>query len=304
MRAFVTGATGFVGGNLARLLVSQGVEVAALCRSAPSPYLEDLPIRWVQGDLLDPACPLAEAMRGCDWVFHVAALYSTDPTQAPQMYEANVGGAKRLLAAAWQAGVGRVVHTSTVGTLGRRDDSLPPDEEVPFNLWATASPYVRSKYLGEVAALEWAGRGLPLMVVHPCAPVGPGDAKPTSTGQRLLDALHGRQPSFVGGGINFVSVRDVAWGHYLAARHGTPGRRYILGHLDGNLRREAFVQLVAQVSGQPIPEPTRPGWRARLGQLRSSLQPRPAGGSLRPAALTADPHRAVAELGMPQTALA
>ncbi|MGQ9568219.1 MAG: NAD-dependent epimerase/dehydratase family protein [Anaerolineae bacterium] len=302
MRVFVTGATGFVGGNLVRALVDQGAEVVALSRTGkPSPYLEGLPVEWVRGDLADEGCPLEQFMRGCRWVFHVAALYSTDPARAADLYEVNVGGTKRVMAAAWRAGVERVVHTSTIGTIGRRADGRPPDEDVPFNLWETASPYAKSKYLGEVAALEWAARGLPVVVVNPCAPVGPGDSKPTSTGRRILDFLHGRMPSYLEGGINFLSVRDVAQGHILAARYGAPGQRYILGHLDGNLRREEFLCLLAKVSGQPIPREPRPTWQARLAALRR--RPQPVGPSHRPEALTADPRRAVCELGLPQTEL-
>ncbi len=302
MKVFVTGAAGFVGGNLVRALVEQGAEVVALSRTGkPSPYLEGLPVEWVQGDLTDEGCPLELSMRGCQWVFHVAALYSTDPARAADLYEVNVGGTKRVMAAAFRAGVERVVHTSTIGTVGRRADGRPPDESIPFNLWETASHYAKSKVLGEVAALEWAERGLPVVVVNPCAPVGPGDAKPTSTGRRILDFLHGRMPSYLEGGINFISVRDVAQGHILAARYGTPGERYILGHLDGNLRREEFLRLLAKVSGQPVPPEPRPGWRARLAVLRQ--RPRPSGPSYRPEALTADPRRAVCELGLPQTDL-
>ncbi|MGQ9585493.1 MAG: NAD-dependent epimerase/dehydratase family protein [Anaerolineae bacterium] len=302
MRVFVTGATGFVGGNLVQVLLSQGLDVVALSRTGEAPpHLAGLPVTWVRGDLADAGCSLEMMMRACAWVFHVAALYSTDPALAPLMYAVNVGGTKRVLVAAERAGVERVVHTSTVGTLGRREDGLPPNEEVPFNLWERASHYARSKYLGEVAALEWAGRGLPVVVVNPCAPVGPGDHKPTSTGRRILDYLQGRMPSYLDGGINFVHVRDVAWGHLLAARFGEPGRRYILGHLDGNLRREDFLRLMARASGQPAPRTPGPRWHTRLAGLwRSSTLSQP---THRPEALTADPHRAVCELGLPQTDL-
>jgi dihydroflavonol-4-reductase len=148
-----------------------------------------------------------------------------------------------------------------------------------------------------VAALRLADEGLPLVIVHPCAPVGSGDSKPTVTGQRLVDFLQGRRPSYLAGGINFISVRDVAQGHVLAADSGQPGERYILGHARGNLSLDAFLQLMAQVSGREVPLPPRPGWRARW--LRRG---RPVGGT-RPAALTVDPGKAIRELGLPQTRL-
>jgi dihydroflavonol-4-reductase len=202
-----------------------------------------------------------------------------------------VVGTKNILAAARAEGVRCLVHTSTIGTIGRPPDGSLPTEDTPFNLWETSSPYARSKYLAEVAALE-AAADLRVIVVNPTAPIGPRDWKPSSSGQRVVDALKGRIPSFLPGGINHVAVQDVALGHLLAAERGQPGRRYILGNQ--NLSLEDFLSLVEQASGQRVP---RPGWRLPFPR------PQPTQGKGRPWGLVCDCSRSVRELGLPQTPL-
>jgi dihydroflavonol-4-reductase len=288
--AFVTGAAGFVGGHVVRVLRAAGVRVTALARAphdALTPELARLAgVEWVQGDLLEPD-GWAGRLLGCDALFHVAALYSARPSDAPALYQVNVRGAQAALAAAAAAGVQIVVHTSTIGAIGRTADGAPANEGCPFNLWPVASDYARSKWLGEAAALWWwSQRGLPVVVVHPTAPVGAGDRKPTATGQRIVDFLAGQRPDYPGGGMNLCPVDDIAAGHLLAAQRGQPGRRYILGHAAGNLDEAGFLALLAQASGLPIPLP--------------ASQP----ASRRPLSLTANPQRAVAELGLPQSDLA
>ena len=286
--AFVTGAAGFVGGHVVRQLSAAGVRVTALARTAqaalPSELVALPGVTWVQGDLLEPA-GWAGRLQDCDALFHVAALYSARPADAPALYEVNVGGTQAVLAAAAEAGVAVVVHTSTIGTIGRPSAGSLADEETPFNLWPSASDYVRSKWLGEAAALWWAQRGLPVVVVHPTAPVGAGDRKPTATGQRIVAFLAGRRPDYPSGGMNLCPVVDIAAGHLLAAQRGQPGRRYILGHKAGNLGEIDFLALLAQVSGLPTP----PADESQAGR--------------RPLSLTANPQRAIDELGLPQSDL-
>jgi dihydroflavonol-4-reductase len=284
-----------VGAALVRALLADGVQVCALVRpNADLRNVDGLSLTLATGDLSDTD-GLAAAMAGCTWVFHLAAHYGTKESDAQAMYAVNVEGTKNVLQAARDVGVERVVHCSTIGTIGRTSDGALPSEDTAFNLWQTASHYARSKYQGECAALEAAAGGLPVVVVNPCAPVGPRDIKPTSSGQRILDVLHGKLPSYLDGGINHIAVQDVARGHILAAQRGRIGQRYILGHR--NLLLEDFLRLVEQAAGIRAPRPaTR---RNPLGFLR----PQPSTGGHRPVALVCDCTKAIRELGLPQTSL-
>jgi len=315
VKAFVTGATGFVGSAVVRSLLRRGIAVRVLARrTSDLRNVAGLGVEIFYGDLLD-GNHLVDALRGCDALYHVAAYYSTAEADSQRMYEVNVRGTKAVLRAALQAGVQRVVHTSTIGTIGQPLDGTLATEETPFNLWDRGSHYVKSKYLAELVALSMCDHGLPVVVVNPCAPVGPRDIKPSSTGQRILDYLHGKQPSFVAGGINFVSVRDVAEGEVLAAERGRVGEKYILGNRDGNLSLSDFLALMERVSGVRPPSRlsgggTRRTARHALSALRSRRikawhGAREAGHlkDFRPTALTCDPSKAIRELGLPQTPL-
>ncbi|MBC7237455.1 MAG: NAD-dependent epimerase/dehydratase family protein, partial [Chloroflexi bacterium] len=217
MRAVVTGATGFVGAAVVRALLREDAQVVCLVRRGSEVrHLRDPRITLMEGDLLDEAS-LRRAFRGCEQVYHVAAFYSTRAEDEGRLFEVNVGGTANVLRAAEEAGAQRIVHTSTIGTIGRPAGRLPTEADRFQNI-ERASPYARSKLEAEQLALESAERGLPVVVVNPCAPVGVGDVKPSSTGQRIVAYLRGRVPSFPAGGINFVSVEDVAVGHLLAAR--------------------------------------------------------------------------------------
>jgi len=305
VRAFVTGATGFVGSAVVRSLLRRGTAVRVLARhSSDLRNIAGLDVEIAYGDLLDEK-GLTEVLWGCDTLYHVAAYYSTAEADSQKMYEINVRGTKTILRAAQKAGVQRVVHTSTIGTIGQPTDGSLATEETEYNLWDSASHYAKSKYLGEVVAFHMCQQGLPVVVVNPCAPVGARDIKPSSTGQRILDYLHGKPPSFAPGGINFISVEDVAEGHVLAAVKGRVGERYILGHLDGNLKLSDFMTLMERVSGV---KPPRVAARRPLRGLRRALETRFLGdagfiGDYRPQALTCNPAKAVRELGLPQTPL-
>ncbi len=299
MRAFVTGATGFIGGLVLRELVADGVQVRALVRPGhDAQWLERLGVEVAWGDLRDRES-LVAAMEGCDTLFHVAAFYSTGEADSALMYETNVVGTRNILQAAAGLRYARVVVTSTIGTIGRPAEGSLPNEDTEFNLWDSCSHYVRSKYLAELLALNMAREGLPVVVVNPTSPIGPGDVKPSSSGRRVLDALQGRVPSFPPGGLNLVAARDVARGHILAARRGQPGRRYILGNVNGNMTRDEFLRLMSEVAGIRVAQPPR---QSPLRAVRQAL----AGGTsarrgFLPPALTCDCRRAVEELGMPQT---
>ena len=314
-RALVTGGTGFVGSAVVRALLREGVSVSCLVRpTSDLRNLDWLDITIIEGDLSDVSL-IRRALRHCQQLYHVAAYYGTRPEDAPKMFATNVEGSRNALTAAAEAGLSRIVHTSTIGTIGRPRASRLSTEDDLFDDWETASPYVRSKLEAERIALDLARDGAPIVVVNPCAPIGARDIKPSSTGKRIVDYLQGRVPSFSPGGINFVSVEDVAQGHLLAARHGRVGERYILGNADGNLRLEDFLALMERVSGVRPPGHRR-AWglvprtcglgvlrRGARKLLRKEAATPPAPKGYRPAALTADPSKAIRELGLPQTPL-
>lgn len=249
MRAFVTGGTGFVGSAVVRKLIEAGFQVRALVRpGSDRRMLEGLPVERVEGDL-SQASLLARGMGGCQWVFHVAALYSYWGHSWEDFKSANVDGTRNLLEAANQAGIERLVYTSSIAALGLNRDRTPADENTPSSLDEMITPYKRSKFLAEEIAREYARGGLPLVIVNPSTPIGIGDHKPTPTGQIIVDYLNGRMFGYVKTGLNLVDVDDVAAGHLLAAEKGRPGERYILG--GENLLLKEMLDLLSEVSGLP-----------------------------------------------------
>jgi dihydroflavonol-4-reductase len=246
-RILVTGASGFVGWHVARKLVERGSSVRALVRKT-SRLVELEGVETVTGDLRD-AESLRRAVAGCELVFHVAADYRLWAQEPRELYESNVDGTRNLLAAAREAGVKRVVYTSTVGCIGMPKGG--GDESTPVGLDDMIGPYKRSKFLAEQAALEFAADGLDVTIVNPTAPVGGHDIKPTPTGKIVVDFLKGGMPAYIETGLNLVDVRDVAEGHLLAAERGRRGERYILGCENVTLA-EIFARL-ERVSGVKAP---------------------------------------------------
>jgi dihydroflavonol-4-reductase len=243
----VTGASGFLGWHVARLLAERGHRVRALCR--PTSQLRELDVERVAGDLRDPDS-LGRAVVGCELVFHVAAdyrLWSKDPAE---LYSSNVEGTRNVLDAAARAGVERVVYTSTVGCIGM-PEGRTGDEQTPVSIADMAGHYKRSKWLAEQVALEKAAAGLPVVIVNPTAPVGDHDWKPTPTGKIIVDFLRGKLPAFVDTGLNLVDARDTAIGHLLAAEKGRSGERYILG--SENFTLEQILGRLSALSGKPAP---------------------------------------------------
>ena len=245
--ALVTGASGFIGWHVARLLREKGIAVRALVRRPDS--VPELDVETVVGDLRDPAS-LERVCDGCRLVFHVAADYRLWVRDPREMFRANVAGTRALLAAARRAGVERIVYTSTVGCIGFVPDGLG-DETTPVGRKDMTGAYKLSKWDAEQVALEEARRGLPVVIVNPTAPVGDHDVKPTPTGQTIVDFLRGKMPAYVDTGLNIVSVRDVALGHWLAATNGRPGERYILG--GENLTLRAIFEHLSKVCARPAP---------------------------------------------------
>ena len=243
----VTGASGFLGWHVARLLIERGDRVRALCR--PTSQLRELDVERVTGDLRD-AASLVKAVKGCELIFHLAAdyrLWSRDPQD---LYRSNVEGTRNLLEAADRADVGRIVYTSTVGCIGLRNDSFG-DEDTPVSIGEMKGHYKRSKWMAEQIALDKARAGQPIVIVNPTAPIGDRDWKPTATGKIIVDFLRNKLPAFVDTGLNLVDVRDIARGHLLAAAKGLPGERYILGCQ--NLTFQQILHHLAKISGKNAP---------------------------------------------------
>jgi dihydroflavonol-4-reductase len=251
MRALVTGATGFVGAAVARALVREGWQVRVLVRGGSDRgNLSALPLEIAVGDLTDPASVDA-ALIDCRALFHVAADYRLGARDPAELYRNNVDGTRNMLLAAQRAGVERTVYTSSVATIGIPADGTPGDEQVPNDIAAMIGHYKRSKFLAEQAAMDAARGGLPVVIVNPSTPVGPGDVKPTPTGQLVLDAAAGRMPAYVDTGLNIVHVDDVAAGHLLAFHRGRAGERYILGGEDLTLRQ--ILGEIATIVGRRPP---------------------------------------------------
>src|SRR5262245_18137541 len=249
MITLVTGATGFVGSHLVRQLVARGESVRVLVRSdSRMNALAGLSVEVVQGDLRSPSAVHA-AMRGVRRVFHAAADYRLWARNPAEIYETNVVGTKNIVSAL-PAAVDRLVYTSTVGTVAV-PHARSPDEEAKASLEQMIGHYKRSKFLAEQVVLDAASRGLPAVIVNPTTPVGPGDWRPTPTGNVILDFLRRPMPAYLHTGLNVVPVEDVARGHLLAADHGRIGERYLLG--GRNMLLKEVLDVLAAITGLPAP---------------------------------------------------
>lgn len=249
-RILVTGASGFIGWHVARKLLDRGDRVCALVRSGSR--VHDLDLETITGDLRDPGS-VEHAVSGCTSVYHIAADYRLWAKDPAELYQSNVEGTRNLLQAARDAGVERVVYTSTVGCIGIPAEGLGT-ENTESILDDMTGDYKRSKFQAEQVALEFARTGLPVVIVNPTAPIGDHDFKPTPTGKIVVDFLKGDMPAFVDTGLNLVDVEDTAVGHLLAAEYGRSGERYILG--SENLTLQQILERLANVCGG-VP----PRWR-------------------------------------------
>ncbi|MFW2403782.1 MAG: hopanoid-associated sugar epimerase [Gammaproteobacteria bacterium] len=251
--ALVTGASGFVGAAVARALLARGTAVRAMIReNSDRSNIDHLDVEVVHGDLLT-GVGLAEATAGCSSLFHVAADYRLWVPDPDNMYAANVDGTGKLLRAAMDSGVDRIVYTSSVSAVGIPADGSPGDEQTPVALEDMIGPYKRSKFLAEQLVRRMATEEkCPVVIASPSTPIGPGDVKPTPTGRVIDDAVHGRMPAFVDTGLNIVHVDDVAAGHLLAYERGQIGERYILG--GENLTLQELLACVAGLVGRRPPK--------------------------------------------------
>jgi dihydroflavonol-4-reductase len=250
VNSLVTGATGFLGSHVARQLLARGERVRVLARPHNDRRaLEGSGAEIVEGDLRD-AASLDRAVAGTSRIFHVAADYRLWAPDPREIYESNVTGTRNLLEAARRAGVERFIYTSTVATVAVDRPELPT-EATQSSLDEMIGHYKRSKWLAEKEVLDAAKGGFPAVVVMPTTPVGPGDWKPTPTGNIILDFLKGKMPGYVETGLNFVGVEDAAAGHLLAAEKGKLGERYLIGA--ENLTLKQLLDILARITGRPAP---------------------------------------------------
>jgi dihydroflavonol-4-reductase len=308
MKVLVTGATGFVGGAVARALVGAGADVRVLVRSKADPQtLSGLPVERVEGDLLNQAS-LRTALAGCQQLYHVAAYYALWAKDPAVFYDVNVTGTRNVLTAARAEGIRRTVYCSTIGAIG-----LPPGgglgtEETPVSLDQMAGHYKRSKYLAEQEVLTFAREGFPVVIVNPSAPVGAGDVKPTPTGQVIVDFMKHRMPAYIETGMNIVDVDDVAAGHLLAMEKGRLGERYILGCK--NLMLKEVFDILSRLTGVKAPSIRLPRSvvlpLAYANQWMANLTGHPPripleGVKMAKYRMHYDCSKAIRELGIPQT---
>jgi dihydroflavonol-4-reductase len=305
MKALVTGASGFIGGSVARTLLDKGVDVRVLLRPGSEANVPDArAVEAVNGDLRDMRS-VAAAAEGCAAIFHVAALYSFTARRA-DLNATNVEGTRNVLEVARASGA-RLVYTSSISTIGGMKDGTIPDERHDAGRIAPG-PYKASKWQAERIVREHAAHGVDAVIVNPTFPIGWGDVKPTPTGAMIRDFLRGRIPAYVETGMNVVDVDDVAEGHWLAFEHGQRGERYILGHV--NLMMREVLELLAEVSGRKAPTVRIPYsvalalaradavfMRPLLGRARVPLEAVRTAREIR----FASSARAVRELRLPQT---
>jgi len=307
LRALVTGGSGFIGAHVVNILLHQKVDVRVLVRPTTDiSIFKELNVEILTGDITDLAF-LREAVNGVDLLFHVAADYRLWVPDPQRMYATNVEGTIRILRAASEGGVSRIIYTSSVVTV--RGSGETPGTEADFmKLEECRSTYQRTKVLAERAVWEMIARGMPITIVNPSTPIGAGDRRPTPTGRLIVDYLTGRLPAFLNTDLNWVSVEDVAAGHWLAAQKGSVGERYILGH--SNLSLGEFFGILADVSGKPAPKvriPYSVAWMAAVvgnfyGRL-TAREPQATLDGVRMAGLPMryDSRKAIEQLGFPQT---
>ena len=315
MKCFVTGASGFIGTNLVHELLARGHRVKALLRpGADERGLQGLKFERATGDILDRKL-LEREMEGYDWCFHVAASYQLWMRNYAAMYEINVEGTRNVLAAAGKAGCRKIVYTSTVGCIGVakmvKGQMIPATEYEIVSEDQMSNDYKRSNFRAEGVAVEMFRKAaLPVIIVNPSAPIGPGDVKPTPTGRIIVDFLNRRMPAYLETGLNWVHVRDVAVGHILAAEKGRFGERYILGNKNGNWTMQQTLALLEKITGIPAPKTKIPHWLAlRVAEANEMLSfvtgkpPRAplAGVRMAKYKMWFNPDKAIRELGLPQS---
>ncbi|BBM84046.1 hopanoid-associated sugar epimerase [Candidatus Uabimicrobium amorphum] len=255
MKALVTGASGFVGYSVAKALIAEGIPVKLLLRSEPQQHVQNLGVEICRGDLCDEES-LKTALRDCRYVFHVAAHYTLWEKDPSIFYKVNVEGSKKLIELAHQAGVEKIVYTSSVATLKLAKDRSAVNEESIADITDMVGEYKKSKFLAEIEVKKLADKGIPVTIVSPSTPIGAYDVKPTPTGKIIVDFLQRKMPAYLDTGLNFVDVADVARGHILALHKGEIGEVYILG--GKNLTLIEMLQILETITSLKAPKVKMP----------------------------------------------
>jgi dihydroflavonol-4-reductase len=248
-KVLITGATGFIGNHVTRMCLEQGDDVRVMVMPGEdrSP-LDGMDVEFVEGNLLDPAS-LPKTVEGVDRLYHLAAMFAIWTKDPDLHFKINVDGARAMLKAAQAANVEKIVFTSSVAALGIVGDGTWANEETEFNAWPWASYYILSKYISHEMVKGMVSEGLPVTMVMPGLPFGPGDRAPTPTGTMILRTLKGQMKNYWDGGVCAVDVRDVARGHVLAMEKGRIGQSYILANKDGNMPNKTMLDLIGRVAG-------------------------------------------------------
>ena len=307
-RILVTGASGFIGRHVVEVAARQGYEVVALVRNISTYRAPQQSVVPATGDVRDPES-VRSALKDCDAVIHLAALYTFDSAQRRAMREVNVDGTENVLRMSLREGVERIVYTGTVGGTAFSTDGLATERDLA-GPGTMKGPYKRSKFEAERVVRQMAKQGAPVVTVCPTAPIGPGDDKPTPTGKIVRDFMRRRMPAYVDTGLNFVHVGDVAKGHLLALERGEPGARYLLGNADGNLTLSQAFGILSELTGVPAPRLRLPHAAvlaaAWVSEIAGRILRRPPAIALEAAQMAStrmwvDPSWSVGELRMPQT---
>jgi dihydroflavonol-4-reductase len=265
MTVLVTGATGFIGSAVARELSDNGTKIRCLVRETSNmKNLDGLYVEIAHGDIRD-IDSVRRALKGCECVCHLAAVYANWLPDPGLMYRVNEEGTRNVLTACREAGIQKVLHCSSVAALGAHGKT-PADESAPFNLNSTKDHYYISKYRAEQVALEFARTGLPVVIVNPSNPIGPRDLAPTPTGALIINLLKGKFPGYVDGGINLIDVTDCARGIVAAMEKGQVGEKYILGNKNVSIKE--YFDLIVKVAGKgKSPSIRIPSWLAVFSGL-------------------------------------
>ena len=310
-KVLITGATGFIGNHVTRLCLEKGDDVRVMVMPGEdrSP-LQGMDVEYVEGNLLDPAS-LSKAVQGVEQLYHLAAMFAIWTKDPNLHYKINVDGARAMMEAALAAGVEKVVFTSSVAAIGVGSGGEWANEETAFNSWEWASPYILSKFISHQMVKGMVSDGLPVSMVMPGLPFGPGDRAPTPTGTMIIRTLQGGMKNYWDGGVCAVDVRDVAAGHVLAMEKGGIGESYILANSAGNMSNKEFLTLIGQVAGVDNVAKNEVAGKmmmrvARLAELWSKISGKAPMTTVKNTRYIlnhgyVDPAKAVRDLGLPQT---